>query len=239
SLFIIHYSLFMPQISIIIPTLNEEKNIGQLIQWLRNTVADFEIIVVDGGSKDNTIKVIESFNEKIIHSFKKNRAVQLNLGAANAKSDLLYFVHADVLPPENWFSEIMNSLNRGEVVGCFSYKFDPENAITRIHAKATKRNSIFTGGGDQTLFIKKEIFKELNGFKESLELMEDFDLVWRIKRKYPFVVLASDAIVSSRKHKKSSYLWVQIVNLFTIILFSLGFKNKRLKKIYQFLVFYS
>jgi len=227
----------VPKISVIIPTLNEEDNIGKLIQWLRNTADDFEIIVVDGGSKDNTVEVVESRSEKILFSFRKNRAVQLNLGAANAKSEILYFVHADVLPPENWFSEITNAFNKGEIAGCFSYKFDPENAITKIHAKATKRNTIFTGGGDQTLFIKKEIFKELNGFKESLELMEDFDLVWRLKRKYPFIVLANNAIVSSRKHEKSSYLWVQIVNLFTIILFSLGFRDKRLKKIYQFLVF--
>ena len=100
--------------SIIIPTLNEEEKISHLLDFLtKNALSDSEIIVVDGGSKDKTIALVKRFkNVNLIETKQASRAFQLNEGAKQAKGDLFYFIHADVLPPQTFETDIETALKK-------------------------------------------------------------------------------------------------------------------------------
>lgn len=221
-------------ISVIIPTLNEAENISDLIQYLKNTAPPkCEIIVADGGSDDGTIKLAEATGAKTFISKKRGRSCQMNEGAKMASGDILYFVHADVRPPKTWAVDIAQSLAQGFSAGCFSYRFNSDDKLLKINARVTRRNSFLTGGGDQTLFIRRPIFEKMGGFRNELCIMEDFDFVWRLKKQYPFIVIPNDATVSARKYERNGYIKVQLVNLATVVLFKLGWKPERLKVFYK------
>ncbi len=228
----------MQPISVIIPTLNEEIYIARLVHWLRQTApaVDMEIIVVDGGSRDDTAALAKSAGAAVMQSPRKGRAVQMNMGARAAQSDMLYFVHADVLPPESWAADIFNAVQTGKQAGCFSYRFDSPMRLLRINAWLTQRDSIGAGGGDQTLFVTRRVFEDLGGFNEQLAIMEDFDFVWRLKSVMPFHIICQDVVVSARKYEKNSYLKVQVVNFITLALFRLGYSDKRLAVMYKWLL---
>ncbi len=225
----------MQPISVIIPALDEAKYIARLVHWLRQTApeAGTEIIVVDGGSKDGTVAMAEEAGAIVMTSPRKGRAVQMNMGVRAAHGNLLYFVHADVLPPETWASDIQRAAGQGAQAGCFSYRFDSPRLLLRINARLTRIDSMGAGGGDQTLFVTRKVFEDMGGFDERLAIMEDFDLVWRLKRVMPFCIIPHDALVSARKYEKNNYLRVQVVNFITLALFRLGYSDKRLAAMYK------
>jgi rSAM/selenodomain-associated transferase 2 len=189
--------------------------------------------VADGGSDDGTQKRAETAGAEVLNCKRKGRSCQMNEGAALAKGDVLYFVHADVRPPETWSTDIQNALAAGYHAGCFSYRFNSESKLLKINARATRHNSFLSGGGDQTLFIRRHIFEKMGGFRNDLCIMEDFDFVWRLKKQFPFMVIPNDAIVSARKYERNGYLKVQLVNLVTVLLFKWGWNPERLRVFYQ------
>ena len=223
------------KLTVIIPTFNEEKNIGRLLDWLCETRTDVvqELLVVDGGSSDKTTAVAAAHGGMVLTSLKKGRAAQMNFGAARAKTQILYFLHADVLPPRSWASDIVDSVKNGKPAGCFSYRFDCNKWYLKIHELGTRKKNFATGGGDQSLFVSREIFEELNGFKDHLCILEDFEFVKRLQKKYPFEIVCKDATVSARKYEHNSYLKVQLVNFTTVLLFLMGFPQEQLAKIYR------
>ena len=226
------------RLSVIIPTLNEAEHIGGLVQWLRQTAppGGCEIIVVDGGSTDGTPRLASEAGATVLASQRKGRSCQLNDGANKATGQLLYFVHADVLPPRTWAADIHLAMQRGVDAGCFSYRFKSDSKWLKINARATRRNSLLSGGGDQTLFIRREVFETMDGFRDELCIMEDFDFVWRLKKRFRFVVIPNDALVSARKYERNGYLKVQLVNLATVLLFWLGLPAEKLKGFYQWML---
>ena len=221
-------------ISVVIPTLNEAENISGLLRMLRQSAPPHcEIIVADGGSTDGTPELAESAGAAVLKDAPRGRSNQMNAGAKMASGEVLYFVHADVRPPRSWPSDIAATIVDGAPAGCFSYRFDSDDKLLKINGLATRRNSFLTGGGDQTLFIKKEVFEEMGGFREELCIMEDFDFVWRLKKRFPFKVVPHDAIVSARKYERNGYFKVQLTNLATVLLFRLGVPPERLSFFYK------
>ena len=148
------------KISVIIPTLNEAQNIERLIPYLKkecDTTPLLEIIMVDGGSQDETVALGQNLGITVIQCPRKGRAVQMNYGANTATGSVLHFIHADVLPPKDCFTNIIHILNQGYDAGCFTYQFDSKSWLLKINAFFTRFNKIWCRGGDQTLFVKKSI----------------------------------------------------------------------------------
>jgi len=224
------------KLSIIIPTLNEELCIGRLLDYLieETSKQNAEIIVCDGGSTDQTKKIVRSkIGVKFIHAEKKGRAHQLNEGASNASGTIFYFVHADTIPPKNFANLILDCIQKGIPSGCFRYTFDPPKNMLRINAWFTKFKGFCAGGGDQTLFVNRSVFHELGGYNSSYVIMEDFDLVKRIRKKYRYIILKDPALVSSRKYEQNSYLKVQWANIIAIAQFKLGVNPIKIKEGYK------
>lgn len=227
-------------ISIIIPTLNEEGNIKRLVDYLQILPHQHflqEIIISDGGSTDNTVVQAQKTGAKVLCAPTRGRAVQMNYGAAKAKGDILYFIHADVLPPETCLFDIVQAVKAGQYVGCFAYDFDSTSTLLKFNAFLTTFKWLASGGGDQTFYIPKQIFEELECFDESLPIMEDFDFVKRAKKKYPFHLLPQRVLVSARKYEHNHYLKVQLVNVLVFSLFRMGVSPYKLAKWYRDLLF--
>ncbi|HSF52833.1 MAG TPA: TIGR04283 family arsenosugar biosynthesis glycosyltransferase [Algoriphagus sp.] len=223
------------EISVIIPVLNEAQNLRELIPILKKSGGDIiaEVIVVDGGSRDDSCAVAESLGAKVVRAEVASRAIQMNLGAKNAKGNTLFFVHADTRPLRSFAKEIRAARTRGFKAGCFRYHFDSDAFLLRVNSWFTQFNGLFSGGGDQTLFISRDFFNTLGGYDAQFCLMEDFELVKRIKKKTKFFIIPKSITVSARKYRENSWLRVQLVNLLIFTLFHLGMAPEKLKKSYS------
>lgn len=224
-----------PRLSVIIPTYNERHNINPLIDLLVKKQDDIEIIVVDSAmTSDKTLDSIANEGVMKISSSKSSRSEQMHLAAQQASSDVFYFVHADTRPPENYLELIESSIADGNEFGLFSYRFDSSSRLLAINSRFTRKEGLFTGGGDQSFFIERETYFNANGFDTSLPIMEDFDFYWRLKDKgVPHNIIRKDVVVSARKYERNPYLKVQLVNLATLIGFKWGRDPMKLKAFYS------
>ncbi|MFN3999414.1 TIGR04283 family arsenosugar biosynthesis glycosyltransferase [Algoriphagus sp.] len=228
------------KLSVIIPTLNEAENIKELIPLLQKFGGDFisEIIVVDGGSRDDTCDIAEYLGAKVLKTEIRSRAVQLNLGAGFATANTLYFVHADTRPLKSFATDLQSALIKGYKSGCFRYEFDSNNFLLRLNSWFTRFNGLFSGGGDQTLFITRDFFNTLGGYDTKFCFMEDFELVKRIKKRTKFYIIPKTITVSARKYRDNSWIRVQLVNLYVFTLFHIGVAPEKLKKSYSILLYH-
>lgn len=222
-------------ISVIIPVLNEERYLKKLLAFLASHAEkeDFEVIIVDGGSTDGTLEILGEFDVRVIHSTKASRASQMNEGAKRASFEVLYFVHADALPTSSFVTEIRKEIHDGYAMGCYRYLFDQiRNPLLYINSFFTRFSFQWCRGGDQTLFIKKEVFEEIGGYDEEYEIMEDFEFLDRSK-KYPFRIIPKNIRVSARKYENNSYLKVQLVNLKAMRMYLRGVDPSTIKRYYS------
>jgi rSAM/selenodomain-associated transferase 2 len=216
-------------ISIIIPTYNEAAHIGRLLAYLQQHTQAEILVANSPNTRDGTAAIASAAGVRVLHCPQAGRAQQMNYGAAQTQSDVLYFVHADTLPPPSFMNDIAQSLDQDYELGYFSYCFDSDSPLLRINGYCTRFDGLFSGGGDQTLFIKRGTFEALGGFREELYIMEDFDLVKRARKAgFKQRLVTNDALVSARKYEKNSWLRVNMVNLWVFALFHLGVSQKRL-----------
>ncbi|GCC50187.1 glycosyl transferase [Chryseotalea sanaruensis] len=222
-------------ISVIIPTVNEDAIISERIYFIRehggSTVV--EIIVCDGDSDDETVMRAEKAGARIIRCAERNRALQMNAGAEHAKADVLYFVHADTQLNSSFVTDISGALTNGFVSGCYRYVFDSEKLMLKVNAWFTRFDLMFCRGGDQTLFVKKEVFRALNGFNESFVIMEDYEFLKRVQQQASFLIIPKYVIVSSRKYNDNSWLRVQFSNLVAFSMYRFKMSPKKIKIAYK------
>jgi rSAM/selenodomain-associated transferase 2 len=220
-------------ISVIIPTFNEAIHIEKLIQFILeqpNPVA--EIIVADAQSNDGTAKKAREAGAIVIETPIKSRAGQMNAGAKKASGDILYFVHADVMPVPGFCEDIESAVRAGYEAGCYRFAFDSAGLLLKLNAYCTRYEGIMCRGGDQTLFITRSRFSELNGFNEYYTIMEDYDIIRRIRSTHKFKIFERSVIVSSRKYRSNGWTRVQLANLVAFMLFFLNFPPDRIKTFY-------
>ena len=191
-------------ISIIIPVYNEEDQLPELLKHLKASSSGHisEIIVVDGGSTDNTVAIAKDHPKVFYLPSEKGRAVQMNTGAKMANSKILYFLHADSLPPANFDSLIVEEIENGNKAGCFQMRFDKDHWWLNLMGQFTRINHISCRGGDQSLFVEKNLFSEIGGFDESYKVYEDNDIVKRLYKKKQFKVIKSWITTSARLYDK-------------------------------------
>ncbi len=223
------------QLSVIIPTLNEAENIGPLIKRLKTCDNGQlnEVIVVDAGSKDQTIEIAKKLGAKVVNSPTKGRAPQMNYGAKMAKGDILYFVHGDTIPPDCYMTSIQEALENQYPIGCFRYQFKSDRKLLKVNAFFTRFKMIWCRGGDQSLFIKKDIFEQMKGYRNDFMIMEDFEFIIRARKAYPFKIIQKDMLVSARKYDENSYLRVQFANLIVFNMYRFGYSQEAMVNMYK------
>jgi rSAM/selenodomain-associated transferase 2 len=190
-------------VSIIIPALNEERQIGRVLSALLSLPEVTEIIVVDGGSQDRTAELARAFEGvKVVEFGRANRAQQMNAGAQGAQGAVLLFLHADVCLPVDALVAVREALADATVVGgCFEFSFPATATVPyRLYAWGINlRTRLFcTATGDQALFVRRGVFDVLGGYRE-LPLMEDIELFDALKQRGKVTVLSQRVIVSPRR----------------------------------------
>jgi len=199
----------MTKISIIIPVLNEENDIGKLLIHLNENSSKSnisEIILVDGKSQDNTCALINYMqtiytNIELLHS-EKGRAKQMNLGAKSASGNILYFLHADSYPPQRFDELIISEVNKGNLAGCFRMQFDTNHWWLRLASWLTQFSWRACRGGDQSQFITRELFDDIGGYDENYIIYEDNILINELFERKQFVVINKKIRTSARLYKK-------------------------------------
>ena len=223
------------KISVIIPAYNEEERIARTIEsvFSRENGGVEEVIVVDGGSTDRTVNEVQSTSARILSSPQKGRASQMNYGAANAKAELLYFLHADTFPPELFDKKIVDAVAEGDKAGCFRLSFDRDHPMLNFYAWCTRFDIDAFRFGDQSLFVNKEFFDSMGGFREDHIVMEDQEMVKRIKKEASFIILTEEVITSSRKYLENGVLKLQLIFTLILVLYKAGVSQAKLVLIYE------
>ncbi|WP_262892067.1 TIGR04283 family arsenosugar biosynthesis glycosyltransferase [Flavobacterium soyangense] len=176
---------------------------------LENTISktiDYEIIFVDGGSNDGSQKKIKKYPKTTLIYSEKGRAKQLNAGAKVASGGILYFLHCDSFPPKNFDLHILKQVQKGYKAGCFRMKFDYFHPVLSVSQWFTRINHISCRGGDQSLFITKELFYEIDGYDESYVIYEDNEIIKRLYQKKQFIIIPKYLTTSARRYRKNG-IW--------------------------------
>jgi rSAM/selenodomain-associated transferase 2 len=225
----------MFQFSIIIPTLNESANIGRLVGYLRECGEQkvSEILVIDSNSTDGTAQIATEAGARVLTCGVCSRAAQMNIGARTAQSEVLYFVHADTLPPASFAEDIQREMESGQVMGCYRYQFDSTKLILKFNAFFVRFPWLWCQGGDKTFFVSRNIFEEFGGYDERFVVMEEYDFLRKAMKKYPLRVLPKNVIVSARKYERNSWLRVQLANFGAFSMFRWGAEPTKIKQFYK------
>ncbi len=191
-----------PIISIIVPALNEAGLVSSFLKRIFGQLSGqirVEVLLVDGGSQDNTVALARKAGARVLAS-ETGRAAQMNTGAQRARGSILYFLHIDSLPPKNFDLLIHRAVAQGYHAGCFRMRFDVPDPVLRFFAWFTRFNFPICRGGDQSLFITKQFFIQMNGFNPAYRIYEDNEFTNRLYRHTAFKVLPSILVTSARKY---------------------------------------
>lgn len=212
-------------LSIIIPTLNEATHIAHLIKHLYSNASfqQIEIVISDGGSSDNTVAMAKEAGAEVVISPKPGRATQMNYGAGFAKGDILYFVHADVIPPKSYLSDIEKAIQDGYDVGRYITEFNTTKWYLKLNAFFTRFDWFVCYGGDQTMFVTKHFFDAHGGFNNNLRIMEDYEITERLRTHVvKYCIIKKGVLISDRKYQKNNWWKVQMANSIMIKMYKQG-----------------
>jgi len=220
-------------ISVIIPTLQEEKYIATTLSKLVNVKPRIEIVVVDGGSEDNTIKIAKSFTDKVYEIREMGISKARNYGAKRSNGDILVFLDADVVPPTDFAEKVIETFKDPKVVGatCTIMPTRPKiierifflffNLLIRISIMLPYAKFNRHSRGEFTA-VRRSEFQKVGGFNESIPCAEDFDFACHLSELGKLAFIKNLTVYESiRRIKKLGLLktvWVWIVNTISYIL---------------------
>lgn len=225
-------------ISVIIPTFNEELSIKKTLDAISRLVNVDEVIVVDGGSSDKTVEIIEGYNNlkklKIIKIKEANRGRQLHEGTVQASSEVFWFLHADTRPVQGSGRQIKQLMRYKEIIGGnFEITFSGDNKWARFLTKLYPYlRTIGLVYGDSAIFVRRDIYEKIGGFR-FLPIFEDLDLYKRLQRRGRFVHVNLPVTTSSRRFENRSFLLTFMRWSFFQGLYWIGFPPRLLAKFYK------
>lgn len=221
-------------ISVIVPSLNEAQNIVGVLE-AAGCQEGVELIVADGGSSDNTVLLASSCGAKVVMS-SPGKARQMNAGAAKASGDILLFLHADTLLPQGFQDQVCFALSEPTVAGgAFRLRFMGERGFLLRLVECTanwRARYLQLPFGDQAIFLKRKTFDEIGGYRE-LPLMEDLEILERLKRKGRIVILPSSVRSSPRRYHKDGTIKRIFINKLVFLGYFLGVSYERLSRWYR------
>jgi len=226
-----------PRFSIIVPVLHEAGRINDLIGHLRqlDPEGSSEIIVVDGAPEKDTLRSIHD-GEITKVSTEKGRAKQMNAGAFAAKGDILIFLHADTELPLSTLNRMNEFISRNRYVGgAFDLGIKSDKRIYRVIAFLGSLRSRLNRipYGDQAIFVRRDYFNKIGGFKD-IPLMEDAELMRRMKRSGEKIFIFRDPVMTSPRRWEEEGLTYCILRNWTLqILYLLGVSPHKLVKYYK------
>ncbi|WP_313952883.1 TIGR04283 family arsenosugar biosynthesis glycosyltransferase [Accumulibacter sp.] len=196
-----------PFLSLILPVLNEAMTIAAQLATLQGLQKrGTELLVVDGGSIDDTVEQARPLADLLIESA-RGRALQMNAGASASQGQVLLFVHADTRLPAAVDEQIRSAVAGGASWGRFDVRIDGRHPLLRVVERMMNWRSRLTGiaTGDQAIFVRRDVFLAVGGFPE-LPLMEDIALSKRLKRIARPACLRDRVITSGRRWEKHGVL---------------------------------
>jgi rSAM/selenodomain-associated transferase 2 len=221
----------LPSISVIIPTLNEERVIGPLVNALLGESAS-EIIVVDGGSTDRTIEIAAT--GAIVLDAPACRGAQMNAGATAASGDVLLFLHADARLRRGALQRVAEAMADPAVTGgSFDLHFEGTDFATRAFTRINRaRRKLGVFYGDAGIFCRRVIFLSLGGY-HPWPVLEDYEFARRLGKSGRLALLEEPIWVSSRRWRRAglfptiwSWFWIQTLYL-------AGVSPRRLARMYR------
>lgn len=225
------------QLSVIIPTFNEELAIIKTLDALSRLVNVDEVVIVDGGSADKTIELIENYDRlkkvKLIKINEPNRGRQLHEGTLHAVGEIFWFLHADTRPVQGSGRQIKALMRYKEVVGGnFNITFGGETKWARFLTWLYPYlRSIGLVYGDTAIFVRREVYEKIGGFR-FLPVFEDLDLYKRLQRRGRFVHVNLAVTTSSRRFENKSFLLTFLRWSFFQGLYWIGFPPRVLARFY-------
>ncbi len=228
-------------ISVVIPTLNAEGGLPACLTALVPAMVEGlvrEVIVVDGGSTDHTLKIADQAGVEVVSATDANRGAQLALGASKARYPWLLFLHADTVLGEGWVREVRTFVERIEMgerrdtVAAFRFALDDEGLRPRLlEAGVALRCALLKlPYGDQGLLISRRRYNEIGGY-QPLRLMEDVAIVQRVPRR-DRTLLRTPAVTSAKRYRRDGYLLRPLRNLTCITLYTLRAPSSWIERIY-------
>lgn len=222
----------MEIISIIIPTLNEEKHLPATLAGLAKR-KNLELIVVDGGSKDKTRETAAALGARVILS-SPGRGHQLNRGTEVSEGELLLFLHGDTILPQNFSDAVRKTMKNGCAAGAFSLRIDsPAKRLAMIAGCANLRSRLFgMPYGDQGIFTCRQNIEKIGGFQE-VPIMEDFIFMRSIRKLGKIHILKDAVSTSSRRWDNMGIVRTTCINQIIIAGYWCGVPLPTLAEIYQ------
>ncbi len=220
-------------ISIIIPALNEACSISRTIQQAQKA-ANGEIIVIDGGSRDATRDIAGSKGVKVRQS-EAGRAVQMNCGVREARGDILLFLHADTLLPDNFQPQILQIMKRSDTVaGAFRFAIDLPGVAARLVEFFTNLRSRLwqLPYGDQAIFVRRADFNKIGGYPEE-PILEDVLLIKKLQKLGKIKIAETSVITSGRRWQEVGIFKTTLINQKIMLGYLFGLSPKLLKGWYR------
>jgi rSAM/selenodomain-associated transferase 2 len=222
-----------PTISVIIPTLNEEKELPQTLAQL-DRYKKLEVIVVDGGSEDSTVEIAKNHGRQVLSS-PKGRGVQLNYGAKVSSGEILLFLHGDTRLPDKFDSLIRKTIKKKNcAAGAFSLRIDsPRKSLAMIAYCANLRSKYLQMPyGDQAIFTSRNLYSKAGGYAE-VPIMEDYIFMQDIRKYGKICILDEEATTSARRWQNFGVIRTTLINQFIVFGYHCGVQLPTLARWYQ------